>query len=144
MGGVELTTQHAVLLSSAQFSDFLSPVLFALFSAPCKPEDQVNMSKIFNWEYFSFVTFDDAVAYKEVLVVPAVIFVLSLVWMQLVKGQGEEEVKKEQTERKINFEQAYQDAVLNEVDSGTELDSQGEEEEVAATESKDDLEKKDD
>ena len=40
--------------------------------------------------------------------VPALIFVLSLVWMQLVKGQGEEEVKKEQTERKINFEQAYQ------------------------------------
>merc|ERR1711936_714097 len=106
--------------------------------------DHHRMSKIFNWEYFSFVTLDDAVVYKEVLVVPALIFVLSLVWMQLVKGQGEEEVKKEQTERKINFEQAYQDAVLNEVDSGTELDSQGEEEEVAATESKDDLEKKDD
>lgn len=99
------------------------------------------MSKIFNWEYFSFVTLDDAVAYKvilenlhrlyqpddlkmivtsclmvmtddiykqEVLVVPAVIFVLSMVWMQLVKGHGEEEVRKEQTERKINFEQAYQ------------------------------------
>ena len=45
---------------------------------------------------------------QEVLVVPAVIFVLSLVWMQLVKGQGDEELKKEQTERKINFEQAYQ------------------------------------
>ena len=59
-----VTTQHAVLLSSAQFSDFLSPVLFTLFSAPWKPEDQVNMSKIFNWEYFSFVTLDDAVAYK--------------------------------------------------------------------------------
>ena len=42
------------------------------------------------------------------LVVPAVIFVLSLVWMQLVKGHGEEEVKKDETERKINFEQAYQ------------------------------------
>ena len=50
---------------------------------------------------------------QEVLVVPAVIFVLSMVWMQLVKGQGEEEVKKDQTERKINFEQAYQ--VVNNV-----------------------------
>ena len=40
--------------------------------------------------------------------VPALIFVLSMVWMQLVKGHGEEEVKKDQTERKINFEQAYQ------------------------------------
>merc|ERR1712088_954821 len=110
-----------------------------------QPQPTTTMSKIFNWEYFSFVTLDDAVVYKEVLVVPALIFVLSLVWMQLVKGQGEEEVKKEQTERKINFEQAYQDAVLNEVDSGTELDSQGEdEEEVAATENKDDEEKKDD
>merc|ERR1711953_1203488 len=69
---------------------------------------KIKMSKIFNWEYFSFVTLDDAVAYKEVLVVPAVIFVLSMVWMQLVKGHGEEEVRKEQTERKINFEQAYQ------------------------------------
>ena len=47
------------------------------------------------------------------MVVPAVIFVLSMVWMQLVKGQGEEEVKKDQTERKINFEQAYQ--VVNNV-----------------------------
>merc|ERR1711994_763273 len=93
---------------------------------------KIKMSKIFNWEYFSFVTLDDAVAYKEVLVVPAVIFVLSMVWMQLVKGHGEEEVRKEQTERKINFEQAYQDAVMNEVDSGTELDSQGEEEEEGA------------
>ena len=38
-----------------------------------------------------------------------------------------------------------QDAVMNEVDSGTELDSQGEEEEeVAAAESKDEEEKKDD
>merc|ERR1711990_1429193 len=117
-------------------------VCFVLQRSQASTSDHHRMSKIFNWEYFSFVTLDDAVVYKEGLVVPALIFVLSLVWMQLVKGQGE--VKKEQTERKINFEQAYQDAVLNEVDSGTELDSQGEEEEVAATESKDDLEKKDD
>ena len=48
------------------------------------------------------------ISLQEVLVVPAVIFVLSLVWMQLVKGHGEEEVKKGETERKINFEQAYQ------------------------------------
>ena len=79
--------------------------------------------------------------------VPAVIFVLSIVWMQLVKGRTDEECQKEQTKRDINFEQAYQvcsnvlqahafkpmpallqDAVLNEVDSGAELDSQGEEE----------------
>merc|ERR1711992_120072 len=122
-----------------------SPVYFVFGSLSTAPQNQVNMSKIFNWEYFSFVTLDDAVAYKEVLVVPAVIFVLSMVWMQLVKGQGEEEVKKEETERKINFEQAYQDAVMNEVDSGTELESQGEEEEEAApAENKDDEEKKDD
>merc|ERR1711992_337596 len=122
-----------------------SPVYFVFGSLSTAPQNQVNMSKIFNWEYFSFVTLDDAVAYKEVLVVPAVIFVLSIVWMQLVKGQGEEEVKKEETERKINFEQAYQDAVMNEVDSGTELESPGEEEEEAApAENKDDEDKKDD
>ena len=113
---------------------------------------------------------------KEALVVPAVIFILSVVWMQLVKGKTSEESQKEQTKRDINFEQAYmvkidhhsseymlidtvlnvvlfQDAKLNEVDSGTELDSQGEEEaeeagekdkaeEPAAT--KDEEEKKED
>merc|ERR1711990_866950 len=120
-------------------------VCFVLQRSQASTSDHHRMSKIFNWEYFSFVTLDDAVVYKEVLVVPALIFVLSMVWMQLVKGHGEEEVKKEQTERKINFEQAYQDAVMNEVDSGTELESQGEEEEeVAAPENKDDGEKKDD
>ena len=47
----------------------------------------------------------------------------------------------------IDFIHIYtaQDAVMNEVDSGTELESQGEEEEeVAAPENKDDGEKKDD
>merc|ERR1711936_1438492 len=118
---------------------------FVLFTDHRETSQSNRMSKIFNWEYFSYVTLDDAVAYKEVLVVPAVIFVLSLVWMQLVKGHGEEEVKKGETERKINSEQAYQDAVMNEVDSGTELDSQGEEEEEGAVKTnKDDEDKKDD
>merc|ERR1712050_410286 len=139
------STQYFSLFSVLRNFQIFSSQFTTLFSTLAKPEDQVNMSKIFNWEYFSFVTFDDAVAYKEVLVVPALIFVRSVVWMQLVKGQGEEEIKKDQTERNINFEQAYQDAVMNEVDSGTELDSQGEEEEeVAAAESKDEEEKKED
>merc|ERR1712218_491042 len=137
-------TTRSIIVFCAIFR-FSQPSPDYLAFGSLKTRRQVNMSKIFNWEYFSFVTLDDAVAYKEVLVVPAVIFVLSMVWMQLVKGQGEEEVKKEETERKINFEQAYQDAVMNEVDSGTELDSQGEEEEeAAATENKDKEEKKDD
>merc|ERR1712098_707718 len=89
---------------------------------------QSKMSKVFSWEYFSYVSLDDAVAYKEVLVMPAVIFVLAVVWMQLVKGTTSEESQKEPTSREINFEQAYQDAKLNEVDSGAELDSQAEDE----------------
>merc|ERR1711936_338440 len=88
-----------------------------------QPQPTTTMSKIFSWEYLSFVTLDDAVVYKEVLLVPALIVFLSLVWMQLVKGQSS-------AAPDLNFEQAYQDAVLNEVDSGTELDSQGEEEET--------------
>merc|ERR1712025_795634 len=88
-----------------------------------QPQPTTAMSKIFSWEYLSFVTLDDAVVYKEVLLVPALIVFLSLVWMQLVKGQSS-------AAPDLNFEQAYQDAVLNEVDSGTELDSQGEEEET--------------
>eukprot|EP00088_Acartia_fossae_P050098 TRINITY_DN5590_c0_g1_i1.p1 TRINITY_DN5590_c0_g1~~TRINITY_DN5590_c0_g1_i1.p1 ORF type:complete len:103 (-),score=37.75 TRINITY_DN5590_c0_g1_i1:130-438(-) len=102
------------------------------------------MSKVFSWEYFSFVTLDDAVAYKEVMVMPALIFVLAMVWMQLVKGKTSEESQKEPTKRDINFEQAYQDAKINEVDSGTELDSQGEEETEEAAEDKDSTEKKED
>merc|ERR1712112_520841 len=105
-----------------------------------------TMSKVFNWEYFSYVSLDDAVAYKEVLVMPAVIFVLAFVWMQLVKGKTSEESQKEPTSRDINFEQAYQDAKLNEVDSGTELDSQGEDdpEDKEEENMKDEDEKKDD
>merc|ERR1712242_537586 len=81
------------------------------------------------------------------------IFILSVVWMQLVKGKTSEESQKEQTKRDINFEQAYMDAKLNEVDSGTELDSQGEEEAGEAgekdkaeepTATKDEEEKKED
>merc|ERR1712212_209019 len=79
-----------------------------------------KMSKIFSWEYFSFLTLDDGVVYKEVLLVPALILVLAMVWMQLVKGQTET------AQKDLNFEQAYQDAVLNEMDSGAE--SQAEEE----------------
>ena len=96
---------------------------------------------------------------------PAVIFVLAVVWMQLVKGSNAEESQKEPTQRDINFEQAYQvfildqssinniivtinfqDAKLNEVDSGTELDSQGEDdpEDKEEEKMKDEDEKKDD
>merc|ERR1712126_683395 len=115
----------------------------------CKLKTKVNlrkMSKVFNWEYFSYVTLDDAVAYKEVLVMPAVIFVLAVVWMQLVKGSNAEESQKDTAQRDINFAQAYQDAKLNEVDSGTELDSQGEDEpeDKKEEEIKDEAEKKDD
>merc|ERR1711868_321697 len=117
-------------------------------STVCKLKTKVNprkMSKVFNWEYFSYLTLDDAVAYKEVLVMPAVIFVLAVVWMQLVKGSNAEESQKEPTKRDINFEQAYQDAKLNEVDSGTELDSQGEDDpEDKEEETKDEAEKKKD
>ena len=45
--------------------------------------------------------------FQEALVIPALIFVLSVVWMQLVKGKTTEESQKEQTKRDINFEQAY-------------------------------------
>merc|ERR1712098_22753 len=90
-------------------------------------ECDIKMSKIFSWEYFSFLTLDDGVVYKEVLVVPGLILVLAMVWMHLVKGQTQSEAQ-EQSKKDLNFEQAYQDAVLNEVDSGTEMDSQAEEE----------------
>merc|ERR1712024_66446 len=101
---------------------------FLQVGSQTKSNNHFKMSKIFSWEYFSFVTLDDSVLYKEALGFPAVIFILSVVWMQLVKGKTSEESQKEQTKRDINFEQAYMDAKLNEVDSGTELDSQGEEE----------------
>ena len=50
---------------------------------------------------------------QEVMVIPAVIFVLSVVWMQLVKGRTSEESQKEQTKRDINFEEAYQVSLVS-------------------------------
>ncbi len=87
------------------------------------------MGRIFSWEYFSFLQLDNAVAYKEVLIIPCLLLLLSFIWMQLVRGEtskSHEEIEKDQP---VNFAEAYQDALLNEVDSGTELDSQNEEEE---------------
>ena len=57
-------TQYRSIIVFCAIFRFSQSIQFTLFSAPWKPEDQVKMSKIFNWEYFSFVTFDDAVAYK--------------------------------------------------------------------------------
>ena len=74
------------------------------------------MSKVFSWEYFSFLTLDDTMSYRLVMAVPAVVLALSLVWMKLVwyesekKGDG------------LTFDEARADALANEVDSGTEMD----------------------
>merc|ERR1712025_940773 len=75
-----------------------------------------TMSKVFSWEYFSFLTLDDTMSYRLVLAVPAVVLILSLIWMKLVwyesekKGDG------------LTFDEARADALANEVDSGTEMD----------------------
>ena len=74
------------------------------------------MSKVFSWEYFSFLTLDDTMSYRLGMAVPAVVLALSLVWMKLVwyesekKGDG------------LTFDEARADALANEVDSGTEMD----------------------
>ena len=40
--------------------------------------------------------------------IPALIFVLAMVWMQLVKGETKSEEGVEETKKDLNFEQAYQ------------------------------------
>merc|ERR1712037_475928 len=77
-----------------------------------------KMSRVFSWEYFSFLQIDDTVMSKEMLAIPLVLVVLVTVWMQLVRGQGK---------TGLNFEEAYNDARANEVDSGTELEDEIEE-----------------
>merc|ERR1712179_596471 len=77
-----------------------------------------KMSRVFSWEYFSFLHIDDTVMSKEMLAIPLVLVVLVTVWMQLVRGQGK---------TGLNFEEAYNDARANEVDSGTELEDEIEE-----------------
>ena len=82
------------------------------------------MSRVFSWEYFSFLQIDDTVMTKEMLVIPLILVVLVAVWMQLIRGQGK---------TGLNFEEAYNDARANEVDSGTEpeedeIEEKGEEE----------------
>ena len=69
------------------------------------------MSRVFSWEYFSFLQIDNTVMTKEMLAIPLVLVVLVIVWMQLIRGQGK---------TGLNFEEAYNDARANEVDSGTE------------------------
>jgi len=100
------------------------------------------MVRVFSWEYFSFLQIDDAAAYKEVMLIPFMILVLGMVWMKLVKSEKATD---------MNFEQAYQDTLANEVDSGTELDSPDEDEGTKEedvkdedVEPKDEAEKKDD
>ena len=40
--------------------------------------------------------------------IPALIFVLAMVWMQLVKGETKSEEGVDETKKDLNFEQAYQ------------------------------------
>ena len=82
------------------------------------------MPRVFSWEYFSFLQIDDTVMTKEMLVIPLILVVLVLVWMQLIHGQGK---------TGLDFEEAYNDARANEADSGTEpeedeIEEKGEEE----------------
>merc|ERR1711973_174012 len=101
---------------------------------------QLNMSRVFSWEYFSFLKIDEAAAYKEVAIIPLLVVVLFVVWMKLVRGENSVLAeKKDKTKDGIDIVAAYQDALANEMDSGTEMDSQNEDEGE-----KDDAEKKDD
>ena len=40
--------------------------------------------------------------------IPGLIFVLAVVWMQLVKGETKSEEGADQSKKDLNFEQAYQ------------------------------------
>ena len=82
------------------------------------------MSRVFSWEYFSFLQIDDTVMTKEMLVIPLILVVLAAIWMRLIHGQGK---------TGLDFEEAYNDARANEADSGTEpeeeeIEEKGEEE----------------
>merc|ERR1712013_87445 len=94
----------------------------------------IKMPRVFSWEYFSFLQIDDTVMSKEMLAIPLLLVVLVTVWMQLVRGQGK---------TGLDFEEAYNDAKANEVDSGTELE-EDEIEEIGGVEEKEEGEKKDD
>ena len=90
------------------------------------------MSRVFSWEYFSFLQIDDSIMSKLLVAVPVLLLVLGAVWMQLVQGQGK---------TGLDFQEAVNDAVANEVDSGTELED--EIEEIGDVEEIDNVEKKD-
>jgi len=106
------------------------------------------MSKIFSWEYFSFLTVDETAAYKELFVLPFMVGLLFFVWMKLVRGEGKsiQAEQEDQTKPKggMTAYAAYQDALANEVDSGTEIDSPNEDEGETEVVEKEELEKKDD
>ena len=95
---------------------------------------KLKMPRVFSWEYFSFLQIDDTVMTKEMLAIPLVLVVLVAIWMQLIHGQGK---------TGLNFEEAYNDARANEVDSGTEPE-EDETEKTESVEEKGEEEKKED
>lgn len=103
------------------------------------------MSRIFSWEYFSFLTVDDSAAYKELFILPFMVGILCFVWMKLVRGENKSiEEQPDKTKESISAYAAYQDALANEVDSGTEIDSPNEDEGEQEDANKDETDKKDD
>lgn len=87
------------------------------------------MGRVFSWEYFSFLQLDNAVAYKEVLIIPCLLLILSVIWMQLVRGETSKNSEETGKDQPVDIVEAYRDALMNEIDSGTELDSPNEDEE---------------
>ena len=44
------------------------------------------MSRVFSWEYFSFLQIDDSIMSKLLVAVPVLLLLLGAVWLQLVQG----------------------------------------------------------
>ena len=61
---VKLVSSHADLYLNVDDCTYYSITLFHFFIHFRLLTHQITMSKVFNWEYFSYVSLDDAVAYK--------------------------------------------------------------------------------
>ena len=101
---------------------------------PESKSTKLKMPRVFSWEYFSFLQIDDTVMTKEMLAIPLILVVLVMIWSQLIRGQGK---------TGLNFEEAYNDARANEIDSGTEPE-EDETEKTESVEEKGEEEKKED
>merc|ERR1712020_695964 len=85
-------------------------------------EEQTGGTKkmaVFNWTYFSFINVDTTWLYREMVLIPILIFILWIFWMKVVRSALKDAIN---TPEPMSIDEAYANAVITEA-----LDTEDEE-----------------